>query len=282
MKTNLIVLMALLTLRLVAQAQPALSRDTVRLPEDMVAIRQLADRGSIQAQLALGKKFLANQQPADALNWYLKTAQNDCLDGIHQVGNLMLFGADSPYPDQKVKAEPKEGVKWTFRAATNSYVSAYRNMSIAMQRGLGVKTNLVESYAWMQLYADAEPGIGREALETLSLRFDTDVLVAGRKLAGEFKQGNWPKLKFASLAGEKPPAVLKLTGVTVGGRTPLAVINRRTFGPGESAKVPLANGGTAKVKCLEIRDDSVQVEVEGEDEPRWLQFEQSADILAGQ
>ena len=277
-----LVLIALLTVMLTPAAERRTARDAVRMPEDLVSIRQLADRGNIQAQLVLGRKLLANNQNADALAWYRKTAEKDCLDGVYQVGHLLLFGANSPHAGQSIAANPAEGIQWTYRAATNFYVGAYRNMSLAMQRGLGVRTNLAEAYAWMQLYADGEPENGRAALEMLGLKLKTDVLVEGRRLAGEFRKKQWPKLKSpATQVAKATPVLLKLTGITVGGRTPLAVINKRSFGPGESGKVTLAKGGTATLKCVEIREDAVLVEVEGEDDPRWLQFDNSVGGVAG-
>lgn len=285
MNAKIITLMATLTLALPSLAQRPPSRQTVRLPSDLVSIRQLADQGNIQARLELGRRFLANNHHADALGWYRKTAEQDCPDGIFQVGSLLLFGARSSHPGQKVEANPAEGIKWTYHAATNSYVEAYRNMSLALQHGLGVRTNLAEAYAWMQLYADRDPN-GRGALEMLGLKLETAVLVEGRRMGGEFKHGYWPKLKLAgsmvvAVAVAKAPVALKLTGLT-SGKIPLAVINQRTFGPGDSAKVPLAGGGTATVTCREIREDAVLVEVDSEEEPRWLTFENGTGTLAGQ
>ena len=280
--------MAVLVVGLPAWGQ-RLASNGVRLPDDLVSIRQLADQGSIQAQLALGKKFLAMQHPADALIWYRKTAEKDCMDGVHQVGQMLLFGAASQYPGQRVESKPAEGIKWTYRAATNSYTTAFRSMSTALQRGLGVKTNLVEAYAWMKLYAEAEPEVGHPLVEMLGLKLPTDVLVEGRKLASELNKGHWPPLQLAVATSAVVPEAkagplvsLKLTGVTLGGRSPLAVINRRTFGPGESAKVPLEAGHSVSVKCLEIREDSVLVAVEGEADPRSLQFDTAVGVVATQ
>ena len=157
--SKIALLMAVFTVGLPAWGQ-RLASNGVRLPDDLVSIRQLADQGSIQAQLALGKKFLAMQHPADALIWYRKTAEKDCMDGVHQVGQMLLFGAASQYPGQRVESKPAEGIKWTYRAATNSYATPLRSISTPLHRALGVKTNLVEAYAWMKLYAEAEPEVG--------------------------------------------------------------------------------------------------------------------------
>jgi hypothetical protein len=49
----------------------------------------------------------------------------------------------------------------------------------------------------------------------------------------------------------------------------LAVINGRSLGEGESAKISLKPGTlTPNIKCLKIERDSVAISVEGEDQPR--------------
>jgi len=89
----------------------------------------------------------------------------------------------------------------------------------------------------MRLYAEGDTSHGQAALEDLELRLKTDVLLEGKELAGQFKLKQWPALVFATTS--QTLVALKLTGVTLDQRNPLAVINRRTFGKAESAGVPL-------------------------------------------
>lgn len=55
---------------------------------------------------------------------------------------------------------------------------------------------------------------------------------------------------------------LLVNGIIPGDK-PLVMINGRTFGPGETAEVRDNSGQRQRVKCLEIRSDSVIVEVNG-------------------
>jgi hypothetical protein len=50
----------------------------------------------------------------------------------------------------------------------------------------------------------------------------------------------------------------------------LAVINGRTFGPGEEASVALDTGGTAKIRVHEITEKTVSITLSGETEKRVL------------
>jgi hypothetical protein len=194
------------------------------------------------------------------------------MDAIYQVGHMLLLGVASGQQGQKVDPNPEEGIKWLFRAATNRHAGACLDMSYALQRGLGVRPNLAEAYAWMILFSEGDPIRGPAALESLGLRLKTQTLLEGKQLAIQYREGFWPKLQFAA-PPDKPNLPLVLTGVTVGGRVPLAVINRRTLGVGETTTVPLDGGGKLTLKVLEIKPDAVQIEIAGENEPRWLYFD---------
>ncbi len=61
-----------------------------------------------------------------------------------------------------------------------------------------------------------------------------------------------------------PPAVvdLQLKGISGGANRRLAIINNRTFGIGEEGEVT-SDAGVVRIICQEIKDDSVQVLVNG-------------------
>jgi hypothetical protein len=64
---------------------------------------------------------------------------------------------------------------------------------------------------------------------------------------------------------------LILKGITGSANRPMALVNNKTFAPGDSYKVQV---GTAqlKVTCVSISTDHVMVQVEGEKEPRKLEL----------
>ena len=67
-----------------------------------------------------------------------------------------------------------------------------------------------------------------------------------------------PRTKKAAVTSVK----LVLSGMSGTREKPLAIINNRTFETGEEADILLKEGRT-RVRCVEIRDDSVLVEVNG-------------------
>ena len=71
-------------------------------------------------------------------------------------------------------------------------------------------------------------------------------------------------------AGQPPRNIfgqLRLRGLVA---NRLAVINGRTFGPGEELAVTLDDGGTAKIRVHEIAEKGVTITVSGEAEKRVL------------
>lgn len=246
-------------------------------PFNEVATRQQAEAGNILAQLTLANHLAGSQRPTDAMAWYRKAAAKQQVEAYYHLGNILLFGATASDGAQAVPADPVAGVKWTFRAATNQNARACLNMSRALEHGLGVETNLIEACAWMQLYADREPAAGRSEFTNLTGRLDPISIQEGQKLAVQLKARQWAKLSIVKVA--QMASSLRLEGVTIGGR-PLAVINRRTLTIGESVEI-LVNGGTIEVKCLEIEEDAVLVQVAGEAEPRLLRFGDNLSAQVG-
>lgn len=62
---------------------------------------------------------------------------------------------------------------------------------------------------------------------------------------------------------------LLLKGITGSSSRPMALINNKTFSPGDSYKVQVGSE-TVKVSCISIASDHVMVKLEGEAEPRKL------------
>jgi hypothetical protein len=170
-----------------------------------------------------------------------------------------------------VAAAPSEGIRWTYIAATNFYTKAFGNLSGAFQRGLGVSTNLVEAYAWLQLYLDVDPnpGLGRLYLNQLALRMDAASIAQAKELAQRYKQRQWPPLLVRQMADQD--SRLKLNGITWGGRIPLAIINGKSIAAGEGTTIQVGQK-PLWIKVLKIEKSSVSISLEGENEPRVLKL----------
>jgi hypothetical protein len=233
---------------------------------DVAATKQKAEAGDPQAQLSLADTLSYNFKKTEVLEWYRKAAQQGLTEAKSRLGEMLLLGGVGIPSSQSVKANPSEGIRWTFEAATNGNTKAFLNMSKALQNGIGVSTNLIEAYAWLQLYSQNDLIVGRVLLNQLALKLDTRSLQASQALASQFEAGHWPTLSPRKLA--EGDSRLKLGGVT-NGKTPLAIINGKTFAEGESATIVLKSE-LLKVKCVQIKPNAVLISIEGENEPRWL------------
>jgi hypothetical protein len=253
----------------IATAQNPLGGTLTMAFGDVAALKERAVAGDAAAQVALGDALVSSFRASEALDWYRKAAARCNVEGEYHVGNMLLFGGPGSPQSFAVRPNHAEGIRWTFMAATNFYPQTCRNMSTALREGYGIRTNLVEAYAWLKLYSDTISGSlgGRVELNQLALKMDTDALRRAEALAAEFKAGKW-HAPVARAIPEGDPR-LKLGGITFGGNRSLALINGKTLAEGESASVSV-KPGTLTIKCLKIEKESVLITVEGEDSPRLL------------
>ena len=78
--------------------------------------------------------------------------------------------------------------------------------------------------------------------------------------------------KVVILSTNKAPAVeLTLNGLSGTPENPLAIINNKTFAVGETNEISFS-GSRLQVHCLEIRKDSVVVEINGNGERKVLSY----------
>lgn len=251
----------------VASAQDSLSGALKMGFSDMAATKQKAEAGDPQAQLSLGDTLTFNFKSADALDWYRKSAGQGSIEAMSRAGEVLLFGRTGIPASQSVSPNPAEGVQWTFEAATNLNTKACLNMSKALQNGIGVRTNLVEAYAWLELYSERDSTLGQFWLNQLALQLDPQSIREAQGMAMDFKNGHWPVISPRKIFEGDPR--LKLEGIMFGGKLALATINGRTLAEGESANISLKTN-YLMIKCIQIQKDSVLILIEGENEPRLL------------
>jgi TPR repeat protein len=272
MRTAALTGFALISAMLVSAAGPAQTGWRRLLPTvagDLAITKERAERGDAKAQVELADNLAANLLAAQAVEWYRKAAEQGNVEAKYRLGEILINGSGiRPSPDQRVAPNPTEGVRWTFEAATNFHAGACRNMSYVLEYGVGLDRNLVESYAWLEVFARSNLSDAHAAMDRLALRMDLAEIRESHALAGRFFSREWPhhvtrKFSEADLA-------LKLNGFTIG-PVSLAIINGQTLEKGDSVVMPVKDG-TARVTCVSISEDSVLVAVEGEEEPRVLRL----------
>ena len=272
MRTVALTSLALIGAVLVGAAAPAPTGWRRLLPTvsgNLAIIKERAERGDASAQVELADNLAANQLVAQAVGWYRKAAEQGNVDAKYRLGEILINGVSSTSdPDERVAPKPAEGVRWTYEAATNFHSGACRNMSYVLENGVGLGTNVVEAYAWLEVFARSNLDSARADMDRLALRMQLQEIRESHAMAGRFLNRQWPhrvvqKFTEADLA-------LKLNGITIG-PVSLAIINGQTLEEGDSVVMP-AKDGTARINCVKITQDSVLVAVEGEGEPRRLRL----------
>lgn len=250
-----------------APPQSAWRRLAPSVAGNIAITKERAERGDVRSQVELADLLSANQMPGQAVEWYRKAAEQGDLRGKYRLGEMLLFGVnDAADPQQRVIASPGEGLRWTFEAATNYHSEACHNMAKALENGAGVNGNLVEAYAWLEVYARSNAPVARAEMDRLALRMELREIREAHTVAVVFLSGRWPELALRK-ASESVTG-LKLNGITVG-PVSMAIINGRTIEEGDSADIP-GKEGTTRVNCLKIEPTSVRIVVQGEAEPRTL------------
>jgi hypothetical protein len=264
--------LALISAVLVSTAAPAPTGWRRFLPTvsgNVAIAKERAERGEAKSQVELADNLAANQLVAQAIIWYRKAAEQGNVEAKFRLGDILLNGAMSvPDADQRVAPKPAEGVRWTYEAATNFHSGACRNMSYALEIGLGITTNIVESYAWLDVYARSNSSSASTDMDRLALRMDLKQIRESHALAQQFFKRQWPHHVAQTFA--EADLALKLSGITIG-PVSLAIVNGQTLEEGDSVTMTAKNG-TARVNCIKINQDSVLIAVEGEGEPRTLRF----------
>ena len=237
---------------------------------DVAAVKQKAEAGDAGAQVSFGNILSYHLRQAEALSWYRKAAAQGNIDAEYSIGQMLVFGASGDSTNA-VRANPAEGLRWTFMAATNLITPAYYTMSKALRQGLGTSRDPMAAYAWLVLLSETPTStlLARSEMNEMALKMSTADIHCAQNLAGEFKARHW-QLPVIRVIPDGDPR-LKLTGVVFGMKNPMAVINGKTVGEGASAKISL-KPDTLNIKCLRIEKDSVSIFIEGEDQPRVLRL----------
>ena len=263
---------ALIGMVLVSAAAPAPPWWHRLLPTvagDLAITKERAERGDVKSQVELANNLAANQLAAQAVVWYRKAAEQGNVEAKFRLGEILISGAtDPPQQDQRVASNPTEGVRWTFEAATNYHPGACRNMACVLERGVGLGANLVEAYAWLEVFARSNSSAAHIDMDRLALRMDLQEIRESHAIAEGFLKRQWSH--HVTRRFLEADLVLTLKGITVG-PVSLAIINGQTLEQGESFAMPVKDG-TARVTCVKITQDSVLVAIDGEEEARVLRL----------
>lgn len=250
-----------------------LNRMAVDGVDDTARLKLLAERGYVTSQQQLAEECMKNHLYADAMKWISAVAARGSLDASFQKGRMLLYGCQGATRDQDVAANPAEGLRFVYLVATNRNLEACLDVAQAFRDGRGVPANPITAYAWFSLCDKAGNQASHAAMNELALRLSTDDIRQALAQSQMLEAGKWPDLP--TLLRTNRPAVqvaikLKLSGIICSPQENLAVINKQTLGENEASQFATEAKALVTVTCLQIQQDSVKVQVEGEAQPRTL------------
>jgi protein disulfide-isomerase len=227
------------------------------------AANWLTDLEAAKAQAAReGKHVMINFTGSDWCGWCMRLKQEVFSQPEFESyagKNLVLVEIDFP----KRKPMPQAMLRANAQIADRFKVTGYPSLVFLNAAGKEV------------VRTGYQPGGARSFVQAIAKA--TGVTLDGSEAAATAKPVAREPVPDLPLFGGAPPAapqrfneiVLKSISGTKERR--FAMLNNTTFAPGDTAKVKVRDGDV-KIRCVEIRDSSVIVAVEGQPEPREIKL----------
>jgi hypothetical protein len=234
---------------------------------DLAQVKAEAEAGDAGTQDRLGDSYQGSFNYAAAANWFRKAAEQGVPHAQWQLGKMLLDGRKT-FGENSV-AVPKaadEGLKWIFLAANQGLDGAQLDLGYFYDKGYGVKQDYVEAYKWYKLGTQKNGLLGSMKLDPLILKMSQEQILEGERRAKDFTPHRTTK---AELPDPQYVQDIVLKSISGPSTRRLALINNQTLGIGETGKVK-AGQKTVTVKCLEIKEKTVIVQIEGIEQPREL------------
>lgn len=234
----------------------------------LAQIKIAADAGDPVAQDKLAENYIMRMDSAQAEVWYRKATGQGYAHAQGRLGNMLLMRSRTSFglkPDARA-AIADEAVKWIILAANQGDKQGQANLADICLEGKLVKQDLVEAYKWGELSAegsmiDVATISGRSTRDAAILKMNADQIAEARKRVAEFVPHQQQKSDLP-----EPVWVQKIKLVGISG-TPdhrFAIINNRTFEKGDQTALKIGEKHVT-VHCLEIRESSVVISIEGLD-----------------
>ena len=166
-----------------------------------------------------------------------------------------------------------EAVKWVTLAANQGDKLGQVDLARMYLEGKLVKPDLIEAYKWGELSA-RNPSLdlviysGASTRDAAILKMNADHIAEARKRVAAFvphkpQQSDLPEPAWVQK--------IKLGGISGTPNHRLALINNKTLGKGDQTTLKI-DGKSVTVHCLEIRESSVVISIEGLDGTRELKM----------
>jgi TPR repeat protein len=230
-----------------------------QLPE-LEQLRLAAERGDPAAQHKFGEFYLSHDDASTAYEWFQKAAKQGNIDSQYRLGQMLLDGRPkTPNSKKPVSKNVDEGLRWLFLVANQGHGSAQLDLGRAYESGKTLKRDLVEAYKWYKLLSQKPGGSYYADLNHLVLAMTHEQIEEGEKRANEWRPHQMTEQELLQVIYLRQ---IFLKAIATSGGRRVAVINGEPLVAGGQAKVR-AGDKLVQVRCLEIKDKSAMVEIDG-------------------
>lgn len=249
-----------LALLLALVAQSALAQTS--LPP-LAQIKIAADAGDPAAQDKMGERDVANAE-----QWYRKAAEQGYVHAQGKLGELLFLHSQltlGSKPETRA-ALGAEALQWSTLAANQGDKRGQAMLARIYLEGKLVKPDLIEAYKWGDLSAQ-NPTLeliifaGASSRDAAILKMNAGQISEAQKRVAAFVPH--PPRK----SDQPAPAwvqQIRLSGISVAAGHRFAIINTKTFAPNDRITLKIGER-EVPVQCLEIRESSVVIAIEGVD-----------------
>ncbi len=120
---------------------------------DPVALTQLAERGSAEAQFELGIRLLSGEgldkDEKQAAEWLKKAAAQQSLPAMNALGSMSEEGVGLP-------KDPKKAFEWYEKSAKFGFALAQLNLADCYDMGKGVEKDEKQAFSWVSRAAQQD------------------------------------------------------------------------------------------------------------------------------
>ena len=234
-----------------------------------------AEAGDPASQDKLAEAFVMRADSERAEIWYRKAAEQGLAHAQGRLGNMLLMHsrvAVSRTPAARA-AMGEEAVHWIILAANQGDKRGQADFADICLEGKLVKRDLIEAYKWGELASkgsmiDVATIAGRSCRDAATLEMAADHIAEAQKRAAVFVPH---QLKASDLPEPSWVKQIKLNGISGTSERRLAIINGKTFQTGDHESLKLGEK-TVTVRCIEIRQTSVVISIDGLDGTREVKF----------
>ncbi|MFN7139592.1 MAG: tetratricopeptide repeat protein [Limisphaerales bacterium] len=216
-------------------------------------LKPAAEAGDARAQFKLGQAYYSRGHHTNGVYWLRKAAKQGLAEAQFAYGNTLFPG----YP-RNVPKDSKEALRWISLAAHQNHSQAQLTLAHHLENGTVSRPDPVEAMKWLTILIKHRPEY-RIFADRLALKLTTEQIAEAQRRAAAFQ----PSPSF-SVGPE-----LKLQAITGSGDRRLAMINGQSFAQGESGSIK-SDGDVLQIRCIEIKTDSVLIQVHGESQTRTL------------